>query len=209
MSAVTLRQSEQQEVDSDRRIRWTRDQCEMMVDAEILVGRYELIDGEIINIMGQNAPHIWGVRKVTAWLAKIFGIEFVSIQISLDVKPGDRASNDPIPDVYVSCKSLESYPTEVTPVEDVLLLIEIADSSRKDDLGKKADLYSRSGISDYWVLDTLNRSIHVHRQPTPEGYLSVLVYAECESISPLSRPEATISAIELLPPVSLKQGELK
>ena len=96
MSAVTLRQSEQQEVDSDRRIRWTRDQCEMMVDAEILVGRYELIDGEIINIMGQNAPHIWGVRNITSWLAGIFGIDFISVQLSLDVEHSDKINNDPI-----------------------------------------------------------------------------------------------------------------
>ena len=92
-----------------------------------------------------------------------------------------------------------------TEAKEVVLLIEVADSSLKIDLGKKADMYSRARITDYWVLDIANRSIHVHRQPTPDGYLSMKEYSEYESISLLSRPDATITPHELLPPVNLSE----
>ena len=54
------------------RIRWTRDECARLADAGFLVGRYELIDGEIIRKMGQNPPHRISVALVMAWLVGIY-----------------------------------------------------------------------------------------------------------------------------------------
>jgi len=57
-------------------------------------------------------------------------------------------------------------------------------------LSKKADLYARAGIPDYWVFDINNRRLIVHRQPVEGKYTSIVEYREDESVAPLAAPES-------------------
>ena len=56
------------------------------------------------------------------------------------------------------------------PATEVLLLIEVADTSLKSDLTTKATLYSQLGVREYWVVDAFTRTAHVHREPTADGF---------------------------------------
>src|ERR1041385_4284155 len=151
-------------------IRWTRSQCTAMQDAGILTGRYELIEGEIISKMGQKRPHAFTVIRLTAWLVGIFGGDFVQIQLPILMPGQDRDTSEPEPDAAVMRRPAQELSSETPGAEDVLLAIEVADSSLAFDRSTKSALYTRAGIQDYWIIDLLGRRILVHRDPTSQGY---------------------------------------
>jgi Uma2 family endonuclease len=70
------------------------------------------------------------------------------------------------------------------------LAVEVADSTLRMDLSKKAELYARAGIPDYWILDVQNRRMIVHREPAAGKYVSVVAYREDESVAPLAAPDS-------------------
>ena len=76
--------------------------------------------------------------------------------------------------------------------EDVLLVIEVSESTLRFDLGKKAELYAAAGIADYWVVDVSARSIVVHRDPAAGRYRDVRTYRESDEIRPLQVPEVKL-----------------
>ena len=80
---------------------------------------------------------------------------------------------------------------------DVLLLIEVSDSSLKQVLGEKADLYAEYGVVEYWVIDVNLEQVHVHRGPADGRYCSVIVFGKPASLAPLCQPLATLYLTEL------------
>src|SRR5438094_9313716 len=92
------------------RIRWTRRQCDSIRNAGFLIGRYELIDGEIISKMGQNPPHRMTVVLLHAWLTAVFGALSVQTQATIDVGDADPDHNEPEPDAAVTCEPYTGYP---------------------------------------------------------------------------------------------------
>jgi Uma2 family endonuclease len=74
---------------------------------------------------------------------------------------------------------------------EVLLLVEVADTTLDFDTTTKAGLYARAGIADYWVLDVNKSRIIVHREPVGGEYRSLTVYESEEPVSPLAAPEAS------------------
>ncbi len=81
---------------------------------------------------------------------------------------------------------------------DILLVVEIGDTSLDHDLGAKARLYGRAGVPEYWVIDINARRIHQHRKPNAEGYGSVRVVEGSESLSPLAREDAALTPGSIL-----------
>ncbi|HZP81575.1 MAG TPA: Uma2 family endonuclease [Chthonomonadaceae bacterium] len=183
------------------RLRWTRQQCDMMRDAGILTGHYELIDGQIISKMGQKPPHAYVVRALLTWLARLFGAETVQIQSTIDLSAISPEYDEPEPDVAVSAQPYTHYVDRHPGPKDLLLLIEVSDTTLRFDLNTKASLYARAGIREYWVVDIGGRRILVHRQPFPEGYGEVMAYSAEEEVATLARPDAPVRVSDLLPPV--------
>ena len=182
-----------------KRIRFTRRMCTALVENGLLTGRYELIDGEVIDKMGQNPPHAFVIRRLNGWLVKWFGADYVNIQLPIDVSEAENETNEPEPDAAVLAQSGEAYLNGNPGPSELLLVIEVSDSSLYFDLHKKAALYARATIQEYWVVDIAGRRMVVHRQPTSQGYAEILAYGEDELLSPLARPEATIRVADLLP----------
>jgi Uma2 family endonuclease len=173
---------------SPRRKRWTRAECELISmmglwDREHL----ELIDGELIDKMGKNRPHVKVALLLHEWLTGVFGFRQVQSEASIDVAPADNPTNEPQPDLVVLRESVLRFDANPRP-EDVLLAIEVADTTLDFDLAKKAALYARAGIPEYWVLDVNGRRLIVHREPADGKYGSVVVYHEQESVAPLASP---------------------
>src|ERR1700683_4857843 len=83
------------------RKRFTRDEFHRMEESGILEGRYELIEGDPIEKMGQNPPHANALRLMCAWLAACFGMERLSVQLPIEVAPGDQQRSEPEPDIAV------------------------------------------------------------------------------------------------------------
>jgi Uma2 family endonuclease len=85
---------------------------------------------------------------------------------------------------------------------NVYLVVEVADTTIKDDCEIKDKHYAQVGIAEYWVVDLKNRQLHIFRQPTPTGYATHLILAEPNEFSPLAFPDVTLNLRDILPTVN-------
>ena len=154
---------------SQRRL-WTRDDCKFLVANGLLTGRYELVNGDIVDKMGQNPPHAYVVMLLNAWLVSVFGGLYVRIQLPINVAAADSVINEPEPDAAVLNRPALDFVTHTPDPEDVSLLIEVADSSHDYDLKTKAALYARAGVREYWVIEINERRLYVHQNPSSGVY---------------------------------------
>jgi hypothetical protein len=83
--------------------------------------------------------------------------------------------------------------------DDVLLLIEVADTTRAFDVSTKAPLYARHGIREVWVWDLTERTVRVFRDPGPSGYRTEVSVAGQESLRPQAFPDIAIPLAKLFP----------
>ena len=121
-------------------------------------------------------------------------------QVILDVQNPVQLDEDslPQPDV-VLLRPRDDFYSRTHPIAtDVLLLIEVADTSLKYDRRLKGPLYGAAGIADYWIINLAARQIEVYREPRPNGYRTVTYYAPGEKLSPLAFPDIQIDAVEIL-----------
>jgi Uma2 family endonuclease len=89
------------------------------------------------------------------------------------------------------------YAAHLPTADDVLLLIEVADSSLAFDRGEKANLYATAGIPDYWIVNLVDRTVEVRRDPHEGNYRSVRSFGPASIIEPLAIPEARLSVDSL------------
>ncbi len=165
---------------------WTRKEAQMLVDLGFPnAERLELIDGDLIDRMGKKHAHNYWQTLIRAWLEVNFGPEFVQVEPSIYVAPNDNLRNEPAPDLILTAKSIREYKDNVTPSE-ILLLIEVADTTRRLDLGKKAKLYARGLIAEYWVVDIPKKMVYLHREPANGVYTSIVQCSFDKQISPLA-----------------------
>ncbi len=181
------------------RIRWTRQQCERLVESGELVGRYELIDGEIISKMGQNPPHRITIKLLLHWLIAIFGDFYVQTEDPIAIPGEEGETTEPEPDVAVTLEPTTAYRDRHPGPEDLLIVVEVSDTTRQFDMTTKALLYARVGIREYWVMDITKRQIYVYRWPTSDGYAESATHNADAIVSLADRPETAIQVSALLP----------
>jgi Uma2 family endonuclease len=178
--------------------KWTREECAELEKTGLLDwDRYELIEGELLLKMSKNHPHMVIVAVLAAWLREVFGTFLVITEPSIDLRPEDKATNAPEPDVIVLSQSIREL--HARPLPDQLLLVaEVSDSTLAFDRTTKARLYARSAIREYWVLDVQGRRVIVHREPAGGEYRSIEAYGEDERVATLASPAHEIRVGELL-----------
>jgi Uma2 family endonuclease len=181
------------------RIRWTRRQCASMRDGGFLTGRYELIDGEILSKMGQKPAHAYVIRALLTWLTGLFGAEYTQIQATIDLSDTSPEYDEPEPDAAITAEPYTHFAERHPRPEDLLLLIEVSDTTLRFDLNAKANLYALACIREYWTIDIIGRRLIVHRQPSPEGYQEIMVYNADEAVAPLARLDRPIRVSQLMP----------
>jgi len=160
--------------------------------------RYELIDGELIDKMGQNPPHASTIRRSGNALGSWFGFERVQAQLPIEAGVPDRERSLPEPDLAVLRESKPDYDWRHPRGDEVLLVLEVGDTTAQFDLQRKATLYARAGVPEYWVLDLPRRLLVIHRQTDGNQYKLVQIFSEDEIVSAEGRSEA-IRVRELLP----------
>lgn len=172
---------------------WTVDELFAMTDAGLLWegASVELIEGELLAVNAKYNEHEIWKRNVTAFLYRSLGDAFsISGEPTLKLD----AVSAPEPDVVVYRRGLR--PLDVRG-PDVLLLVEVTDSSTHRDLVLKARLYAKHGVSDYWVLDALRRRVVVHTRPQADGYGKVESFDMDASLPLPFAPEAVLRIADL------------
>jgi Uma2 family endonuclease len=156
--------------------------------------RLELIYGEIRPMSPIGPPHESLVDRLTEWSFRSLpaGAVWVRVQNSIGIPILDSA---PEPDlVWVRRKDYWNY----RPLaEDVLLVIEVADTSLAYDQGVKAGLYASAGIKEYWVANVPARSIEVRRDPEGSSYRSLEILRSGQEARPLAFPEVALTVSQL------------
>ena len=139
-----------------------------MVETGILghQDRVELIDGEIIDMSPIGVLH----AAIVDVLARHFGRrtgESVFVRCQNPLRLDDIS--EPEPDIAILRPRADFYMTAHPGAADVLLVIEVADTSLAYDLGTKVPLYARHGIPEVWVIDAATRQTRVFRRPVGSG----------------------------------------
>jgi Uma2 family endonuclease len=181
------------------RKRFTREEIEELIEAGFFAGqRYELIDGDLINKMGQRPPHAAGIMLIQEWLATFIEVGRIRVQLSMEAARGDRKWTIPEPDVAVVAERKPDYAHRHPRGDEMLLAVEVADSTVRFDLTRKAVLYARAGVPEYWVLIIPRRQLVVHREPRNGEYQRIQIHAEDQIVSMEGRWE-TVTVSDLLP----------
>jgi len=157
--------------------------------------RCELIHGVITDKMGIGNLHMACVKRLNRLFQARAGIRYtVSIQ-----DPIQLADSEPEPDCALVKYRDDDYRDAKPSAGDVLLLIEVADSSLEFDRGVKLALYAQSGIEDYWVVNIIDDCVEVCRRPQKSGvYGDRHVLQRGSDLSPLALPEMQLLVEDVL-----------
>ncbi len=160
--------------------------------------RLELIEGEIVEMAPIGSPHAGLVKVLNRLFSRAGGdLAIVSVQDPLIV--GERSV--PQPDLALLKPRADSYSTSHPTAADVLLVVEVADSTLPFDLGTKIPMYARGGIAEVWVVDVQEqeRAVRVFRDPSASGYRTSFTVSGGESVTALALPAAVVALPALFP----------
>ncbi|HET9765457.1 MAG TPA: Uma2 family endonuclease [Thermoanaerobaculia bacterium] len=130
--------------------------------------RVELIEGEILMMPPIDSRHAACVSGISRLMLRALGEQAV-VRVRCPARLDDL--NEPEPDLCLARPRADLYSGAHPGPADVLLLIEVADSSIGYDRGIKLPLYARSGIAAVWILDLGRRLVEAYSGPSPDGYL--------------------------------------
>ena len=107
------------------------------------------------------------------------------------------ANDAPQPDVAVLKRRADGYPRHPR-ARDILLVIEVADTTLAYDRDVKIPLYARAGIPDAWLVDLVADAITVYREPQPDAYRDVATVTRGETLRALLLPDIIIATDDIL-----------
>jgi Uma2 family endonuclease len=157
--------------------------------------RVELINGEVIEMSAVSPRHAAGVRRATRLFERRVGDSaIVSVQNPIQLND----YSEPQPDVALLKPRDDSYVESHPTPDDVLLAVEIAESSVARDRMIKMPAYASAMISELWIVDLQAGFIEVYSQPANGSYQSIRKVHRGEKISPQGLPKVVLKAEELL-----------
>jgi Uma2 family endonuclease len=183
-------------VDIRLRHRFTVADYHRMAETGMLApnARVELIEGEILDMPPIGSPHAGTVGFLGKRLERAAGdhaLVFVQNPIFIEM------NNEPQPDLMLLRPRPDFYRSSHPTPADVLLIIEVAESSLAYDTQIKLPLYAHHGIPEVWIADLPNRRFLVHRTPTRTGYQDVQTLTDLSAVTLLMLPGVTIDLSDL------------
>ncbi|GAB4457555.1 MAG: Uma2 family endonuclease [Armatimonadaceae bacterium] len=178
------------------RYRWTVDAFYRAVDAGVFEEprRIEVIRGELWEKEPVNPPHALATERIARRFRQLFEpVCWVREEKPVRIAP----DSEPIPDVTVVRGEAENYSEGHPTPADVLLLVEVANSTAAFDTGGKAQLYAEAGIREYWVWLIPRRELWVYRESS-NGYGAPIVLGENDTIAPLFAPGDQVTVREFV-----------
>lgn len=162
---------------------FTAAEVDRMVEAGVIDADepLELIEGELIEVSPQGPQHIRPLAWLTGRLARAYGEGF-TVQPQGPIDCG--ATSRPEPDVAVHPDDGDRAADRLIRGDELLLAIEVAWTSQALD-HRKASIYARAGVPEYWLLDVAARRLEIHRSPTAAGHYEIVtLLAETQPVSP-------------------------
>jgi Uma2 family endonuclease len=170
------------------RTRLSADRYQKMVATGVLTkyDRVELIEGEMLDMAPIGTQH----SAITSRLNELF---VLAVSRSSTIVSGGPVNlgefSEPQPDLMLLKRRADFYSGKIPEAADVLLLIEVSDTSLAFDQGVKLSLYARFGVAEYWVVDVEGRRIVAYREPSVKGYARRLEFVGADLVAPLAFPD--------------------
>jgi Uma2 family endonuclease len=179
------------------RLRFTVDDYYRMIDLGMIknVERAEIIEGELIKRMPIGNRHAACVKRLDELLRDELGKTVTySVQdpITLD------QFNEPQPDIALLKRRDDFYGGKTPLAEDVLLLIEVSDSTLDYDRNRKIPLYAKHEISEVWLINLLKGTIEMHYQPLEYSFNIVKVFRRGETVQSEALPNLSLEVDKIL-----------
>ncbi|WP_315791778.1 Uma2 family endonuclease [Fischerella sp. JS2] len=162
----------------------------------------ELINGEIIQMVAKGKAHETFLRRLLKELPKLVGDRAtLQTQAPITIPP----NSEPEPDFAILKNSSDDYACAHSQPADVLLVIEVADSSLDYDQDVKKTLYAQAGITDYWIFNLGDNNLEYYSEPYQDyqskyGYLNKRIVLSNQAISLPCFPELSLNLSKVLPP---------
>ena len=180
------------------RRRFTVGEYGRMIEAGILGedDRIELLEGEIVEMAPIGSRHAACVNRLNQLFSqRAAGRCIVAVQnpIKLD------EFSEPQPDLALLRPRADFYSESHPGPEDILLVVEVSDSSADYDKAVKVPLYGNAAVPEVWLVDLAACAVEVHRVPVPGGYGSVeVVSPEGQAISPQAVSDIAIRVSDVV-----------
>lgn len=179
------------------RRRFTADDYQRMGQVGILSrhDRVELIDGEIVAMTPIGPRHAACVDRATRiFVTSVGHAAIVRVQSSVRLD----FFTEPEPDLVLLRPRADFYASAHPGPADILLIVEVADSSIDYDREFKSRVYARSGVPEYWVVDLDERAIVRCAGPRGDSYQHRRQHGTGETIAPALLPDCVIATDDLL-----------
>lgn len=173
--------------------RFTVAEFQKMHELGLVPRRSQLIRGEIYFMAAMGAAHAYAIAVLTELLVQTYSTHArVSPQCPIVI----WNDSEPEPDFALIKRDASRG---LAQARDVLLAIEVSDSTLKFDREKKLPDYARSGIPEAWILNLNDQQLEVYREPSGEQYLQLQVVKPEKLIAPLFAPESSLEWWHALP----------
>jgi Uma2 family endonuclease len=175
---------------------FTVDDYYRMAEAGILRAneRVELIEGEVVEMVPIGSHHAHVVDNLAALLIRRTTTRDAVVRVQGPVRLSQRS--EPQPDIAVlkPHSYMEGHPGPA----DILLLVEVADSTLLSDQRVKVPLYARVGIPEVWIANLANETIEVYSHPTESGYSAQTVLTRGQHVTPEALPTLKLPVDDIL-----------
>ncbi|MFT5141528.1 MAG: Uma2 family endonuclease [Rhodothermales bacterium] len=158
--------------------------------------RVELVDGQVVAMSPIGNWHSTSVRRLARiFLAQVPEAVLVDVQNGLDIGVHTQV----VPDLMLIPVAFSAWDKPVRG-QDVLLVVEVAESSIASDRTIKARLYATAGVPEYWVVDLTGRAVEAFRDPREGSYRSRTVYTSGDVVQAEMVAGIAIPVAEVVPP---------
>jgi len=157
--------------------------------------RVELIEGEIVEMTPIGSRHAACVDRLNRLFSRHAG-EGVIVRVQSPIRLGEHS--EPQPDLALLHSRPDFYAGAHPGPQDVLLVVEVAETPAAYDRAVKVPLYARSGVPEVWLVDLAGARVEVYRRPAPQGYQEVQAVRRGEALAPLTLPELGLAVDDVL-----------
>jgi Uma2 family endonuclease len=163
-----------------------------MVEAGLFMNeRIELIRGALIQMSPQNVPHAHSIEVLTERLVPPL-VGRAAVRVQLPFAAGDDSEPEPDVALVPPASRRDDHP------DRAFLIIEVSNDSLRFDRKKKAPLYARGAVPEYWIVNLVDRVIERRHEPVGSAYARLDLFRAGETIAPLAFPDVKIPVADIL-----------
>lgn len=169
----------------------TVEEFRRMGEAEILLPdeRVELIEGEIYKMTPIGKRHMWLVMRLAEALREAAPPPLLLLdQGALELDPHSQLQ----PDMMLLRRRPESLEAPLPGAPDILLAVEVADTSLRYDRKVKLPVYAKRGVPELWIVDANAKTVEAHRRPSEAGYRESIRFEASRRIAVEAAPQIEI-----------------